>query len=164
MEYLNVTIRPAADADIPAIVEIENLCFVSPWKEKDFLYELNENPVSNLWVIELEIESQKLKSVLGYCDWWQTFDSATLCKIAVHPEMQRHDLGSAMMDEIYNDCLAKEILTLTLEVRVSNNKAIAFYKKHGFREVVIKPHYYDNGEDALYMLLEIENYGSHSSN
>ncbi|HOZ02327.1 MAG TPA: ribosomal protein S18-alanine N-acetyltransferase [Bacilli bacterium] len=164
MEYLNVTVRPATENDLPAILEIENLTFVSPWKEKDFRYELKENPVSNFWVIELEIESQGLKSVLGFCDYWQTFDSATICKIAVHPEMQRHDLGSAMMDEIINDCAAKQALTLTLEVRVSNSKAIAFYKKHGFREIVIKPHYYDNGEDALYMLLEIGNYGADFSN
>ena len=130
MEYLNVTVRPATENDLPAVLEIENLTFVSPWKEKDFRYELIENPVSNFWVIELEIKSQGLKSVLGFCDYWQTFDSATICKIAVHPEMQRHDLGSAMMDEIINDCAAKQVLTLTLEVRVSNSKAIAFYKKH----------------------------------
>lgn len=164
MEYLNVTVRPATENDLPAVLEIENLTFVSPWKEKDFRYELTENPVSNFWVIELEIKSQGLKSVLGFCDYWQTFDSATICKIAVHPEMQRHDLGSAMMDEIINDCAAKQVLTLTLEVRVSNSKAITFYKKHGFREIVIKPHYYDNGEDALYMLLEIGNYAVDFSN
>ncbi|MFA7032702.1 MAG: ribosomal protein S18-alanine N-acetyltransferase [Bacilli bacterium] len=163
MEYLNVTVRPANKKDLPAILEIENLTFISPWREEDFLYELKENPVSNLWVIELEIESQELKSVLGFCDYWETFDSATICKIAVHPEMQRKDLGSAMMDEIINDCIAKKILTLTLEVRVSNTKAIQFYEKHGFKKIVVKPHYYNNGEDAYYMLLEVGKDGDNFS-
>ena len=132
--------------DLPAVLEIENLTFVSPWKEKDFRYELTENPVSNFWVIELELNLKASNQFLVFCDYWQTFDSATICKIAVHPEMQRHDLGSAMMDEIINDCAAKQVLTLTLEVRVSNSKAIAFYKKHGFREInpimtMVKMHY-----------------------
>lgn len=163
MKMLNVTVRKATREDLPAILEIEKLTFVSPWGEKDFIYELEQNPVSNLWVVELELPEQRLKSVLGFCDYWNTFDSATICKIAVHPEMQRHDLGSAMMDEILNDCSRKKTLTITLEVRVSNNKAISFYKKHGFQQVVIKPHYYDNGEDAIYMMRGIEQYGDNTS-
>ena len=63
---------------------------------------------------------------------------------------------SAMMDEIYNDCFAKKIQTLTLEVRVGNIPAINFYKKYGFEIEVTKPHYYDNGEDAYYMILKVK--------
>lgn len=159
MDYLHVTVRPATKEDIPAILEIENLCFVSPWHEKDYLYELEQNPVSNLWVIELELTEKGLKSICGFCDYWNTFDSGTICKIAVHPDMQRKDLGSAMMDEIYNDCLAQKVRTLTLEVRESNLKAISFYEKHGFKKITVKPHYYDNGENAIYMLLEVAHYG-----
>jgi ribosomal-protein-alanine N-acetyltransferase len=93
---------------------------------------------------------------VGFCDYWETFDSATICQIAVHPYLQRKQLGSAMMDEIYNDCYAKKIRTLTLEVRTTNEKAINFYKKHGFKTETTKPHYYDNGDDAYYMILEVK--------
>lgn len=156
MDYLNVNIRKAILDDIPAILEIERLTFVEPWTEKDLLYELEQNPVSNLWVIELEIEEEKLKSVVGFCDYWNTFDSGTIAQIAVHPTLQHKQLGSAMMDEIYNDCLEKKVRHLTLEVRKSNLKAICFYEKHGFKKEVIKPHYYSNGEDAWYMILEVK--------
>ena len=61
-----------------------------------------------------------------------------------------------MMDEIYNDCYAKKVRNLTLEVRVSNIPAINFYKKQGFKIETTKPHYYDNGEDAYYMILEVK--------
>ena len=60
------------------------------------------------------------------------------------------------MDEIYNDCYAKKIRFITLEVRVSNTPAINFYKKHGFEIETVKPHYYDNGEDAYYMVLKVK--------
>ena len=156
MDYLYVTVREAVDTDVPAILEIENLCFVAPWKEKDIHYEMHENPVSHFWVIELENKEQNIKSVVGFCDYWHTFDSATIAQIAVHPQLQHKQLGSAMMDEIVNDCYAKKVRTLTLEVRENNEKAIKFYLKHGFKKELVKPNYYSNGDNAIYMILNVQ--------
>lgn len=156
MEYLNIEIRPMTENDLPSVMEIENKCFANPWQEKDFLYEINENPVSNIWVIELTSSDGKLKSICGFCDYWNTFDSATISQIAVHPDIQHHQLGTAMMDEIITDCMAKKVRTLTLEVRKSNEHAISFYKKNGFVISHTKPGYYADGEDALYMILEVK--------
>ena len=64
MDYLYVTVREATDDDIPAILELENLCFKAPWNKENILYELHENPVSNVWVIELEEKTQNIKSVV----------------------------------------------------------------------------------------------------
>ena len=151
MDYLYVTVREATDKDIPAILELEKLCFVAPWGEKEVRYEMHDNPVSNFWVIELEQKEQNLKSVVGFCDYWHTFDSATIAQICVHPTLHRKQLGSAMMDEIINDCYAKKVRTLTLEVRENNQKAINFYLKHGFKKELLKERYYSNGDNALYM-------------
>ena len=157
MQNLFINIREATNEDLPIIMQIEGLCFPhGAWKEENILYELNDNPVAHFWVIELSLTDKQDYRVVGFCDYWETFDSATICHIAVHPYLQRKQLGSAMMDEIYNDCFAKKIQTLTLEVRVGNVPAINFYKKHGFEVVTTKPHYYDNGEDAYYMLLKVK--------
>ena len=157
MQNLFINIREATENDLPVIMQIENLCFpLSAWKEENILYELHENPVAHFWVIELALKDTDPYRVVGFCDYWETFDSATICQIAVHPYLQRKQLGTAMMDEIFNDCLAKKIRTLTLEVRVHNEPAINFYKKQGFKVETIKPHYYDNGEDAYYMILEVK--------
>ena len=154
MEFLNVEVRPMTVKDLPSVLEIENLCFNSPWKEHDFLYELNDNPVSEVWVVELSAKNAQ-PAVVGYCDYWHTFNSGTIAKIAVHPSLQHRQLGTAMMDEIISDCMAKKIVTLTLEVRKSNGFAIKFYEKNGFKVSHIKPNYYSDGEDALYMILEV---------
>ena len=160
MGYLNTEIRPMVDADIKMVMEIEKLCFPEPiYKEKDFMYELHDNPVSNVWVIELSNDALNLKSVCGYCDYWNTFDSGTICKIAVHPELQHYGLGSEMMKEILDDCIAKKVETLTLEVRVSNTSAINFYEKFGFKKSHIKKGYYVDGEDAIYMIKEVRKDG-----
>ncbi|HHT67025.1 MAG TPA: ribosomal protein S18-alanine N-acetyltransferase [Erysipelotrichaceae bacterium] len=156
MQNLFINIRKAEEKDIPVIMQIERLCFdMNRWKKENIIYEMKENPVANLWVIELSIDNEEGYRVVGFSDYWHTFDSATICQIAVHPYLQRKQLGSALMDEIYNDCYAKKVKNITLEVRVSNEKAINFYKKHGFKIETIKPRYYDNGEDAYYMILKV---------
>ena len=157
MQNLFINIREATINDLPIIMQIENLCFPhGAWKEENIIYELKENPVAHFWVIELSLEDKNDYRVVGFCDYWETFDSATICQIAVHPYLQRKQLGTAMMDEIFNDCYAKKIQNLTLEVRVGNVPAISFYKKYGFEIEVTKPHYYDNGEDAYYMVLKVK--------
>ena len=156
MEFLHVTVREMEEKDLPMVLEIENLCFKDKWNKDNFLYEIHDNPYSNPWVLELGNTDESIVSVVGFCVYWQTFDSATICQIAVHPTLQHRHLGSAMMDEIINDCFAKRVQSLTLEVRTSNKSAIQFYKKHGFKEEVVKPHYYRDGEDALYMTRKVD--------
>lgn len=144
------------EEDLPAVLEIEEASFVAKWSKENFLSEIKENPFSNPWVIELSNEKLNLKTIVGFVVFWITFDTATICQIAVHPEIRRRQLATAMMDEIYNECYAKKVKTITLEVRKSNQIAINFYKKQGFKEDHVKPKYYSNGEDAIYMTMEVK--------
>ena len=155
MKYLDVEMRDMTIEDLPQVMEIENLCFLHPYKEKDLIYEINANPVSNVWVIEYSNKSLGLKQIVGFVDYWVTFDSGTICQIAVHPDIQRSGIGTIMMEEVKKDAYAKRVKTLTLEVRESNVKAINFYQKHGFVISHKKEGYYSNGEDAIYMILEV---------
>ena len=156
MRYLDTEIRKMTEADLPMVMEIENLCFISPWTENQFLYEMHDNPFANLWVIELSNASLGLKSVCGFVDYWQTFDSGTICQIAVHPELHHNGIGSQLLEEVIDDAYAKKVRNITLEVRKSNEKAINFYKKFGFIYSHVKEGYYADGEDALYMMLEVK--------
>ena len=139
-------IRFAEEKDIPSILEIENECFIKPWSEKDIRYELNNNPVSVVYVLE------ESNMILGYLDFWITFDSATVAQIAIRKAYQGRHLADLLMKEMIDDCFAKKVINIALEVRVSNIKAINLYLKHGFKKIVVKPHYYENGEDAIYMV------------
>ena len=146
---LNSFVRDMEEKDLSAVDEIEKLCFVAPWKKADIQVELDSNPFATLLVVEVN------NQVVGFADFWVTFDSATICQIAVHPDYQRNHLGSSLMDEILKDCYAKKVNHLTLEVRESNTKGIAFYQKYGFKTVLVKEKYYTNGENALYMVKEV---------
>ena len=156
MKYLDVEIRPMLDSDLPQVMEIENLCFLHPYKEKDILYELHENPVSTVLVIEYTAKSLGLKQVVGFVDYWITFDSATICQICVNPLFRRKGLGSMMIDELVSDCKANRVRNITLEVRENNDAAIKLYEKNGFKKSLVKEAYYTNGDNAVYMIRELE--------
>lgn len=145
-----VEIRNLVESDLNKVMEIENLCFVAPWKLEDIQRELNGNQFATLLVATINNE------VVGYIDYWITFDSATICQIAVHPNYQRQAIGSKLLEEVLKDCYAKKVLTITLEVRESNSKGINFYTKHGFNQFLVKPNYYSNGENAIYMMRGVQ--------
>ena len=145
------TVRPMKETDLNVIMYLENTCFVAPWGLKDVKYELNDNPVSNLWVIESD-----LTGVVGFVDYWITFDSATVCQICINPVYQRKGLGSILIEEMIKDCRTENVRNITLEVRDHNVAAIKLYEKHGFKKTIVKEGYYTNGDNALYMIKELE--------
>lgn len=144
-----ISIRDLELKDIDRVMEIENLTFVAPWKKDELLYEINGNKYSYLGVIEID------NYVVGFYDFWVTFDSATIAQIAVDPTYQRQGLASRMMEEIIKECEIKKARNITLEVRENNEKASKLYQKFGFKTLLKKEKYYSNGDNALYMVKEI---------
>ena len=147
---LNSFVRDMEEKDLSAVDEIEKLCFVAPWKKADIQVELDSNPFATLLVVEVN------NQVVGFADFWVTFDSATITQIAVHPDLHHMGLGSELLEDTIATCKAKKVRTISLEVRKSNEKALGLYKKYGFNVVCIKEGYYKDHEDALYMVLEVK--------
>ena len=141
-------IRKANIDDIDEIHSMETL-FVKPYTREQVRYEIEENPTSN---ILLAVKEDNPKSVYGFIDFWITFDSATICQIAVKKEYQNKGIASMLLNESYVILKANDVLFYTLEVREHNTSAINLYLKHGFTKVTIKEQYYANGENAIYMM------------
>lgn len=140
-------------ADLDAVMEIESESFLAPWLRRDFLYELQENPLNVMYVLETEHDG--VKEIIGFIDFMVTFTSASISQIAIKKAYRGNNYGSELMQAMLNylkERYSQEVETITLEVRTHNETAINFYKKHGFEPVVVKSHYYDNGDDALYMI------------
>jgi ribosomal-protein-alanine N-acetyltransferase len=146
-------IRFMESADLDRVIEIENESFVAPWRRQDWLYELNENPINVIYV--LEVVENGVKEIAGFIDFMVTFTSSTISQIAVAKKHRKKHLGSLLLNKMIEhlkSIYSEEVETITVEVRTHNHVAIAFYEKHEFKAVMIKPHYYDNGDDALYMI------------
>jgi ribosomal-protein-alanine N-acetyltransferase len=71
----------------------------------------------------------------------------------VAPERRRGGVAGRLLTQLIEE--ARGELPFTLEVRVSNQPAIAMYERFGFRSAGVRPRYYhDNCEDALIMWLD----------
>ena len=142
-----MNIRKAKISDLEAIKEIEDESFINPFTKEDLLYEISQNPVSNFLVLE------KDGLVVGFLDYWVTFDSATIDQIAVKKSERNQGFAKILLEKSINNLKELgEVSFFTLEVRASNEPAINLYKSFGFQKVTIKEKYYDDGEDAIYMI------------
>lgn len=138
-------IRPMKLSDMPKVLDIENVSFLAPWTESQFLYELQENPFSSVFVAEEQ------GHILGFIDFWITFDSGCINQIAVIPALRQKGIASILLEDALKRLSEQGVKTVTLEVRTHNQKAIKLYEKFGFIVKLVKKAYYDNGDDALYM-------------
>lgn len=144
---MKTNIRKAKISDLDAIKEIEDESFIKPFTKEDLLYEISQNPVSIFLVLE------KDGLVVGFIDYWVTFDSATIDQIAVKKSERNQGFAKILLEKSINDLKELgEVSFFTLEVRASNEPAINLYKSFDFQKVTIKEKYYDDGEDAIYMV------------
>ncbi|MCD8209457.1 MAG: ribosomal protein S18-alanine N-acetyltransferase [Coprobacillus sp.] len=147
---MNPEIREMTNNDLDRVLEIENLCFLEPYKKESILYELNDNKYCKSYVICLN------GLVVGFAFLYCLFDQASLVQIATHPDYQKQGMATLLMNEILDDCYAQKMSIITLEVRENNAIAHDFYLKSGFKDAVFKERYYTNGDNAFYMTREIE--------
>lgn len=128
---------------IPQITALEQACFSDPWTAEAFAYEL-ENPLS-LWLVALDGET-----VAGYVGSQAVLDEADIMNVAVHPAYRRRGIAGALLSELERRLAENGVLTLALEVRASNEPAIALYTKLGYSQVGLRKNYYFHPrEDAL---------------
>ncbi len=143
---MKTIIRKATKEDLKAIKEIEDESFLNPFKENDLLYEIEENPVSEFDVLVVDDE------IVAYLDYWITFDSATIDKIAVKKSKRNQGFAGFLLKNAIENLKKQNVEFFTLEVRKSNLPALNLYEKYGFQKVTIKEKYYEDGEDAIYMV------------
>ncbi|MEG2638274.1 MAG: tRNA (adenosine(37)-N6)-threonylcarbamoyltransferase complex dimerization subunit type 1 TsaB [Clostridiales bacterium] len=144
-KFLNCNFFPLNEGDIHDLLEVEQGSFPRPWTEKMFLDEL-KNEFAHYWIIRTE---GKLSAYGGF---WRIGNECHITNIAVHPDYRHLGQGTLMVEYILTKIKETGSVAATLEVRISNEKAIAIYEKAGFERSGIRPKYYeDDGEDALIM-------------
>lgn len=137
-------IRKIQESDIDVVVEINHLCFTSQWTKSMIQTELRDNEFGMFYVLEVE------GTIIGYIDFWITFETCQLASIAIHPAYQGHGYSRQLMDQMIVDANQACCETIMLEVRLSNIKAQQLYATYAFMEMNRRKGYYnDNGEDAI---------------
>lgn len=79
-------------------------------------------------------------------------DEIQMLNLAVHPDYRRQGLGRQLVSFLLGQAEEKRKSKVLLEVRVSNQDAIALYRSLSFKVLYRRPGYYEpDGEDALVM-------------
>jgi len=139
-------IRPAEKGDVREMSCLEEMIFTQPWSEKSLMAEITDNNTARYIVAEAD------GAIVGYAGVWLILDEGHITNIAVHPAHRRRGIARKLILSLIEKSGEEGAAKFTLEVRASNNEAIALYKSMGFAVAGIRKEYYeDNGEDAVIM-------------
>lgn len=143
-----IIIRKFQPSDFPHVIDIENRVF----NEHDpYLYVKFYETCSNGFLVA-EINGMIAGFVVGYRPSETT---GRIFSLAVHPDHQRKGIGAALLKELIHILFQNGARELVLEVRMSNFGAKKFYEKYGFSIYGIKEKYYNDGEAAYLMKLNL---------
>lgn len=144
-----MVIRKMTLQDAPAVAQLEIACFSDPWSEKSIASEV-DNPLS-YWLV-----ADDNGTIAGYVGSQSVLDAADMMNLAVAPAYRRKGVGQNLVNALVEHLQDKQVIALLLEVRVSNEPAIALYEKMGFKQVGRRPKYYHNPrENALILRKEL---------
>ena len=129
-------VRKCREEDVDEVYEIEKVSFLRPYPKLFFHHYLSEH----FFVAE------RNGKIVGYII--ADIKRNLIVSLAVHPSFRRRGYGRALMQHVM-DYMRGEIL---LQVRKSNESAIKFYEKMGFRKKGELRGYYTDGEDAVIMV------------
>lgn len=130
-------------SDLAEIMQIENLCFKTPWKLNYFETELCYSD-STCLTVRLNQE------IIGYIILRNFVDEIHIMNIAIHPDYRSKGIATKVLEYVFEN-ISKDMFML-LEVRLSNIAAQNLYKKMGFTNLYTRKAYYDDGEDAIVMV------------
>ena len=143
-------LRPMREADLPAVMAIEQRAYAFPWTQGVFRDCLLANHPS--WVL---VEGGH---IIGYAVLSVAADEAHVLNLCTSPDVQGRGHGRRLLRALLQLARGRGAHRVFLEVRPSNAPAIALYHDEGFNEIGRRPRYYpahDGREDALVMALEL---------
>ncbi len=140
-------IRLISEEDLDQVVLLEKELFGDDsWDKETFVEQINNNPYASIYIFE---DNHK---IVGYVDLWIAYENADLANIGVSKQYQGKGIGSQLMEFCERIVNQNKCENYSLEVRVSNLKAIHLYEKFGFQKVGVRKNYYANGENAYLMI------------
>ncbi len=140
-----VCVRAMTEADVKAVAEIEKECFSQPWSEDGIGQELF-NDSARFFVAE------KMGKAVGYMGMHIVLDECYIANVAVLPSHRRQGIAQKLLTNALLKAESEGCSFISLEVRVSNIKAIGLYEKNGFERMGERKNFYQSPtENALIM-------------
>lgn len=145
-------LRPVQVGDLDAVMAIEVEAYAFPWTRGNFIDSLAAGYLAH-WLDDGHGRMQ------GYFIAMPGVDEMHLLNITVAPALQGRGLARQMLDALVGLCRTRGEPMLWLEVRTSNDRARALYRRYGFTEIGLRRGYYPapkgRREDAVVMSLAV---------
>ncbi|MFA7416978.1 MAG: ribosomal protein S18-alanine N-acetyltransferase [Acholeplasma sp.] len=142
-------IRNADVYDLKAIVKLESKIFGQTLGYSFLKQELLENEFSRMYVY---IVNDK---IVAYISYRQIDNNADILNFLVDIPYQGQGIGKALFEHVLLDMKVSGVKSVILEVRTTNEKAIAFYQRYGAEIITIIPNYYKK-IDGYLMYMEVK--------
>ncbi|MDR3481643.1 MAG: ribosomal protein S18-alanine N-acetyltransferase [Burkholderiaceae bacterium] len=138
--------------DLPEVMTIENDVYPFPWTHGNFLDSLYSG--YEIWIVRDSAEA-----LAGYLLLMLSVDEAHLLNIAVRRDLHGQGVGRLLLDHAVSLARGKDMQSILLEVRPSNERAVNVYERYGFAGIGVRRGYYPAGasrrEDAIVMRLSL---------
>jgi ribosomal-protein-alanine N-acetyltransferase len=138
-------------ADLDAVMAAETGAYSHPWSRGNFIDSLASNYLA-------EVMTADDMGLVAYFVAMSGVDELHLLNLTVATAWQGQGYGSAMLRAVQGQAATLGLSSLWLEVRQSNSRARALYRRRGFAEVGVRKGYYPAAlqrEDAVVMTLPI---------
>jgi ribosomal-protein-alanine N-acetyltransferase len=136
-------------ADISAVTRLEQMAYGPAYTRRDFQRELEQNRLARYFV--MRVKTPQLP-IIGLGGFWIMAGEIHIMTLAIHPQWQGLGLGEWLLLTLLEQGQSLGANTVTLEVRPSNSRAMALYKKYRFQQVGYRRKYYADGEDAFILM------------
>ena len=138
IQEAQVSIRTMRHEDLTLVSDIERRSYEFPWSHGVF----RDCLLAGYQCIVLERNGE----VSGYAILSVAAGEAHILNLCVEPAYRSHGYGERLLDEILFRARTSSVREILLEVRPSNQSAMALYKKKGFHQVANRPAYYQANE------------------
>lgn len=142
----DLEIVPMRRRHLRGVLRIEVQSYPKPWTYGLYLSELA------LGGLRCYLVARSRGEVVGYGGAMYIGPDAHVTTLATAPEFHRRGIGGRVLLGLARAAVAHGAENLTLEVRVTNEAAIALYRRFGFAPAGVRKNYYaEVNEDALVM-------------
>jgi ribosomal-protein-alanine N-acetyltransferase len=137
--------RTLESDDLDAVAALEAASFTNPWTREMLDRELRQSNVARVYVLRAAGHR-----VAAFCACWVVHDELHINTIAVHADLRRQGLATALMRSLLDEVAREGVARAYLEVRQSNLPAQRLYESLGFALAGVRRQYYSHPvEDAL---------------
>jgi ribosomal-protein-alanine N-acetyltransferase len=140
--------QPMQGRDLDDVAALERAVYPHPWTLGNFADSLASG--YRAWVVR-----DDAGALAGYFLVMDAVDEAHLLNLAVAPERQGQGLGRYLLDKVAAVARGLSVISILLEVRPSNTRALKVYEQYGFRMIGRRKGYYPAHqgmrEDAIVM-------------